>query len=568
MISRKNFLFGAVLLNTFQSSGREIKADYEMMVREDPRLRDSVTVAHGRILVGDLLDGISKLASIKIGCGDHDFVGSIPIAIFCKNRPIGEILEYLVSLLSFKGAPVVLEATGIDGNPPEYTVGLPPVSRLFFDRLRDDIRKDSITTLENLIKALDADDDTRKALERESPDVSLITDPRISAGIRGIARMTDADTRSRLFNGGLRIEGSLADAPDGIRTHARQESEIFQKNNPDFDPGSIDRYAIHVQSDASDIISPLFLTVSGIRGGFGQSVCGGHLLRNKWLKNLESRWVLDADTRVSPEEEASSKALSEWPKPKTVKAPVDLPPGVDYIYPGATVDVMEGFAVASGDPVLARLTDSPEYVKARNAKTVGEVVKAIRGTRLLVKKRKTAWLLLEPTIINQPYFDMIPLSVIRWVRTEIEAVRSSHEYLPFLHGVIRSLTPAQVLRLDREVGFPISSLILSFYPILKGVRGDSVLLAQLSSGQRVPVSSLPPAAQHYVRDVLGGPDIRGVGVKVGTTPFDNPFDSGVRIRLEILDRDNKPVKTDVYSWVENVKPKRDLPPEKLRTPRS
>ncbi len=85
------------------------------MRSQDARLNTPVTLDAPRISLGELLDKLSEQSGVTLNMDTRDPISGLKLFVVCDKTPIGDVLDRLWSLLSFRDATWKWERTGKTG---------------------------------------------------------------------------------------------------------------------------------------------------------------------------------------------------------------------------------------------------------------------------------------------------------------------------------------------------------------------------------------------------------------------------------------------------------------------
>ena len=353
------------------------------MRQADPRLQTRVTLCSPRILVGELLERLSKQSGVALAADDESAAGSDAVTVSLQDVPLVDALDALWSLFSYKHMewdwrrtpPKQAQGKGAGGGYT-YRLARPDYARSQAERLRAQVQTDFEAQAQQLFTALDLPPDRLKeAAEHDFLLSSMAVDGRVGPGMRVLAGLPPG-ALTALLRGGLPISMPLSQLPPQSQKaleearawlaaeFARQgvPDEMIKKGTPV--PTQI---SIYVSHDPEQVAPGLYIDTGMGSGDY----FGGGYMEVPWRQKMNADWMQPGEGADDP---ASARALA------ASRPPADA----------ASRHVLADYLLRASDsahvPLLARLPQSLDenthgsaFSQVPLAKTVGPSWGGCRG---------------------------------------------------------------------------------------------------------------------------------------------------------------------------------------------
>ena len=102
-VIRLQWVICALITILFAASGRCAEFN-DSMRSEDKRLETKVSIVAQRILLGALLDQLTKQTGVDLKIADRDEASGVTLCVFCEQTPLGDVMSALWSLVSYRSA--------------------------------------------------------------------------------------------------------------------------------------------------------------------------------------------------------------------------------------------------------------------------------------------------------------------------------------------------------------------------------------------------------------------------------------------------------------------------------
>ncbi len=321
------------------------------MRQSDPRLQTRITIRSPRILIGELLERLSKQSGVTLTADDLSAAGSDPVTVSLHDVPLADAMNAVWSLFSYQHAEWNWRRRPIIGQPGQYTYTLtrPDYARYLAEHLQEQVQADFEAQAQELFDALDMTPDQLKEAAKNSPAVAgFLEDGTVRPGIEILASLPP-ETLQNILQSHQPLVVPISELPP------QAQQEVADARNWEIDaaakqgyPASAlgkpaDRLSIFSSSDPSFIAPSLTIDTGWIGGGS----FGGSYMQDDWQKKMNAQWMQPGDAADDPVSSRTLKAFTEMP-----------PAGRNPAYPMA--DYLLRFADAAQVPLLARIPQTLE----------------------------------------------------------------------------------------------------------------------------------------------------------------------------------------------------------------
>ncbi len=279
------------------------------MRKDDPRLLQKVTLHEPQVYVGELLEMLTAKAGVFLSASDVDGAAGEQVAVFVQDRPLGEVMESLWSLLSYQKGERKWQrerAGGAATGAYEYRFVRPASVDALADSLKKGIQKDFEAEADKFLKAARMSPEELKAAAEQDPRLKYVAEN--ERGRTGLQTLLDAlspTQRQNLLLGKDEFTIPAGQLPSSGQLLVRMSRSQEQRLNPGMNvPES---GGLHISRDIfSNKVTPsLFIEVNPLGGG---AYVGGVPMENKWRANLMGQWLLPGDRATDAAQEATTIA--------------------------------------------------------------------------------------------------------------------------------------------------------------------------------------------------------------------------------------------------------------------
>lgn len=288
----------------------------EEQIKEDPRLQKRVTLlgTHGYYL-GELLETVSEQTGVSLTAGDRDSAGGELIYVRLHNIPLGDLVNALWSLVSYKHAYWDWERTGEAGSF-QYRLTRPRAAQLFAARLREQIQQGFEDEAVARLKGLHATPEERAALDKTV--AASLKDKRLHAGLQAFAESVPPEMWLRVLRDEESVQVPVAQLGEQARAFVQAETELDRKLNPHLNRPEPTLVTFTRKSFESAIVPSLMIYLGTKERRSGYSYVGGTVMENQWRTKLSDLWFLDGDSTTDPALERQVVAPKNYrPEPKS-----------------------------------------------------------------------------------------------------------------------------------------------------------------------------------------------------------------------------------------------------------
>jgi hypothetical protein len=283
-------------------------------LRTDARLERRLSIAEPRIYIGDLLRRLSKETGIDIAADENDGASDIEIAAFLNQAPIGEVMNSVWSLVSYKGAIWHWARTG-DAGTFKYVLTRPSSARTYSQRLQREIQDDFEKQASVMLEAAKLSPEERKkcvsrmteSMFQDDDEVakSLLSSGRLWNGLSTFGDSLSPDQKLAVLRGkeSIRIPvGQLSEQGRAfVHSTWADSNSTMRLQDGSTKPVPEPAFVMFESSRGGKQIEPtLYIHLEGI-GGYGY--LGGTPMHNGLRKILLKRWIMSDDGLGNPSEQ-------------------------------------------------------------------------------------------------------------------------------------------------------------------------------------------------------------------------------------------------------------------------
>ncbi len=317
------------------------------MRQADTRLQTRITLRSPHILIGELLERLSKQSGVTLAADEWSTVGSDSVTVSLRNVPLADAMNALWSLFSYQHAEWDWQRRAIKGEAGKYTYTLarPDYARFLAERLQEQVQTDFEAQAQELFDALNMPpDQLKEAAKHDLLLSSLLDDGRVGPGMQILASLPPETLQNILQNHqGITIPVSELSPEAQKALNTSWDWEDARGVGQHLPNGKIvpmprsNQVSISIDS-SPNLVAPAVYIDSGRGSG---EYFGGAFMQDAWQKKMSAQWMQPGD---SAEDLASARALA---------APKKMPPAVDP--PHALADYLLRFSDAAQVPLIARI---------------------------------------------------------------------------------------------------------------------------------------------------------------------------------------------------------------------
>ncbi len=456
------------------------------MRKEDSRLNKVVTISARRIYIGDLLELLTKQTSVALSAGRRDGSENAQIFINVRNIRLGDCLDGIWSLLSYKRAEYRWERTGEPGKY-EYHLLRPVGAQKLAERLRSLAQTLFEQHAERMLAAAEASPHERETIVRtmvgnifgadESLTNGLLASERCWSGLATFSETLSRDDQLRVLRGQEeRLRVPLSKLSEKGHEFVLSVWKGFNGFSIKADGTRIplpepEWVQFKVNRGLTEEISPsLYIDIQNI-GGY--AYLGGMPLKKAVRKRVREMWFLPDD---HPEGDDMERKISAEIKNETVPEQ------------SRALEVrLKQLADYTPLPIIARLPhDAVHDPGSPLAATLRTYVANLQEQppRFLVKWRNGILLADYPSWFHDEDY-LVPLQIVKQLRKSA----SEHDGYLTMVDILEAaqiLSPAQLRRLGDE--FPAMFGVAELREILVTLCPTKAALSQLDSAAGIPLS--------------------------------------------------------------------------------
>ncbi len=460
------------------------------MRREDPRLEQRVTLSAARIQVGDVLERLAKQTGVPVRADERSGASDPEVTVYLRDLPLGDALDALWSLVSYKDAEWWWEREGKPG-AYEYVLTRPLSAQRLPQRLRDRFQAEFEAEAEAYRAAQALTPEQQKELAKKDPRIAnMVSSPRAATGQSAFFESLSLEQQRAVLRGEQQIQVPLDKL--GAKGKALVKMVWDEGAHLRIDPltgdTSPEPYPDSVtfgRSWSERIVSPSL--VIDIPGAGGYGYMGGMPLIRSALAYLGGLWLLDGDARTDATE---SRAL-DAKKAGTVDLGAQEERGID-----ARLRRLSKLADVS---IIARVPEMQYSLQtmeaAREERTLADTLYNLRNNayRFDAKWRGRALLLAVPGWYTTAADDA-PWSFTRRLR-QSAGRDGGFLGLDDLAEAAEKLSDAQIKLLTRE--FPVLDPVPNYRWLLASIARNSNMRNDLQSKRGAGLGDLLPGGATY-----------------------------------------------------------------------
>jgi len=314
------------------------------MRKADARLQTRVTLRSPHILMGELLERLSKQSGVTLTTDTWSAAGSDSVTVSLRDVPLADAMNTLWSLFSYKHMEWDWRRRAVKGEAGKYTYTLtrPDYARFQAERLKEQVQTDFEAQAQKMLGALEmTPDQLKEAAKNDFLLDSFLVDGRVGPGMRVLASLPPETLQNILHSRqGMNIAVSEL-SPAALK--ALRESwdwEVATITKQGYSKSSMlpesDHVGINVDR-SPDMVAPSLYIDSG--RGSGQ-IFGGSYLEAAWQKKMNAEWMEPGDAADDP---AATHTLA------------DLKQVIRADQPHALADYLLRFSEAAQVPLIARI---------------------------------------------------------------------------------------------------------------------------------------------------------------------------------------------------------------------
>ena len=353
------------------------------MRKADVRLQTRITLISPRILIGEMLERLSKQSSVTLTADAWSTTGSDSVAVSFRDVPLADAMNALWSLFSYKHMEWDWRHSAVKGAEGQYayTLARPDYARFQAERLQEQVQTDFEAQAQKMLAALDmTPDQLKEAAKHDLLMDSLLDDGRVGPGIRILASLPPETLQNVVQDRqplSIPVSELSPDAQKALQASwdwedARGVGRVLPDGKvvPLPRDNHIGIYIFH----ESDLVAPALYIETG--RGSGQFF-GGSYLEKPWRQKMNAEWMQPGD---APDDPAALRSLAAWkPAPSAnqphVPVSLDSPmtwqqtPQADQ--PHALADYLLRFSDAAQVPMIARIPHALD--SGTNLSTIAQV---------------------------------------------------------------------------------------------------------------------------------------------------------------------------------------------------
>jgi hypothetical protein len=522
LMKSRTFRFTMLLVGCLVISGARGAAAETItpeMRRDDPRLDRPVSVSGNSLYTAELVKSLAEASGISLSTGTRDGSGDVVVSAVLREVPLGDVMDALWSLVSYRGARWHWIRRG-EGSDYSYVLTRPRAAQLLPDRLRLEMQMEFERHAESMLNLLDVPPDQLQHLARQDRLAANLNTSRHSRG--GLTSFRDTlspEQRRAVLRGGERVQVPLENAPPHVRQFANGEWEFSYLNLPPRTDGRVfptppmpERITFY-RRDHPGHLAPMLMINAG---GFGAyAYLGGRPLEEQLRGSLYNEWLQPGDL---PADSKPGRAVGKEREPEEVL------PGDDAWTP-PTAERLRRLAESAPLCFLARLDLSERGSPTPdNAETVQVFLHTLgaRNPYYQSKWRGEVLLVTTPSWFGPLRGTVdVPYELVSELR---EAEQANDGFLPFkqIAGTLGRLSDQQLLAIGQE--FPSLRLGAYWRSVFALYDSSSRAASQMRSSRGLPI--------HLARDALAA----AADPSFAPALFDERV-AGLRLREERGDSD-------------------------------
>ncbi len=446
------------------------------MKADDARLAKPVDLHVLHATMEEVLASLKSQTGVQVGCGTKDGTAEVPIAAFCKQMPLGDVLNSLWSLVSYKKGEWAWKRSWSVGRYA-YRLAMTPEAQATRERLRSFAWNEYVREVKALLRASGGSAAERQAALNELYDGSppKYMSPSVDdlfAYMRVLRDGASPGQMEALLRGG-RADLVTAQLPPAVQetVHSIWQSrrDLGGRVLPDGTHEPLpEPTCLWYQPYTWELGLPglevrhVMLDDSGrfVGSPVGHRLVAASVPYRKYWAAFAAAWLMDADTDDDP---LAGQTIA---KEVSGAAPLTEEDGSQRQPLRSLQRVFEHIALGTGLPLFARLPQ--ECPLERNWRVPGSTVRYVCAHGLAATPVMSKWrdgVLLCTTIVWPLEDPPIPNEFL----AKLRAHYAPGQFLPMedLALMAASLTPKQLLTLQRQ------------YPMVNAIIGAQAMLTLL-----------------------------------------------------------------------------------------
>ncbi len=460
------------------------------MLRDDPRLATTVSLASEDISISELTAQLAARAHITVASDDRDPAAQEHLAVFLRDVPLGDAMNALWSLMSYRRAEWLWSRQGTPG-AYRYVLVRPLAARRFAEGLVNWMQDTFEAQAALLEKAALLSPEQRAAFIHahvadlfwpagDPTDMQLKVD-RFWDGLVVFQECLSPEARLAVLRGAQVPPIPVSSLSERGRSFVRAEWERAHatrslgggRTEPVPMPDAITVFTTHAGGTAA----PNLVIQLGQIGGY--AYVGGVRLEDAFTAKLESLWNNDGDVSKSPLTDQRIPPAKPGAPPANIRPPFDQ-------HKSTAAPALRQLSERMPLSLIARLPENDgAYPQPMDGKTLRDYLSDLRNRFHLMTKWRGDVLLLSSTTWYMREAALVPQQIVKRLRA---AQESGHGLLPLkdLAYAASRLTPAQLDHLSGEI--PALQVALRWRELLAPLGESPLLLSRATSDRGLPVT--------------------------------------------------------------------------------
>lgn len=301
------------------------------MRHEDLRLDRPVTLIAPRIYVGEFLECLSEQSRVALVADEKDSAADDQVMVFLKDIPLGDAMNALWSLMSYKGTAWHWRRSGKPGDF-RYQLRRPPAAQQLAAHLRQEVQNAFEAHASTMLAATHMTPEQRRKAVKQMSDSMLQSDGKIAesllhsdrlwAGLGVFAESLPPEKQLGVLRGQGRVKIPVsqlsAQGQTWVRAVWASDAAQASRKTPDgrWEPIPEPSWIEFEVSRSTDQLAPtLYIHMEGM-GGYGY--LGATPLHKGFHRKIADLWVLPDDLSDHPTSERTVPLPHSF-KPPTVK---------------------------------------------------------------------------------------------------------------------------------------------------------------------------------------------------------------------------------------------------------
>jgi len=314
--------------------------------KADVRLQTRVTLRSPRILVGEVLERLSKQSGVSLTADDWSAAGSDAVTVSLRDVPLADAMNALWSLFSYRHMEWDWRRSAVKQQAGQYTYKLarPDYARFQAERLREQVQTDFEAQARELLDALNMPpDQLKEAAKTDKLLNSLLVDGRVAPGLRILASLPPETLLNLLRNQpplSIPVTELSPEAQKALQASWDwEDARGIGQHLPDgrVVPMPRNSHIGIIVAHSPELVAPALYIETGRGGG---QYFGGAWMEDAWRQKMNAEWV-------QPGEAVDNLAA------RALVYPRRPPPAADR--PHALADYLLRFSDAAQVPLMARI---------------------------------------------------------------------------------------------------------------------------------------------------------------------------------------------------------------------